>query len=401
MLVLEDKTKCTGCSACAQKCSQKCIKMIPDEEGFLYPHISDTECIHCGICTKVCPQENESYLNKEPVAFWGGMVKDEALLKSSSSGGAFSAICMSLDEDAIICGATYDDELKVHHSCCKNGSEIEIFRKSKYLQSDVRSVYSEIKQFLKDDKTVLFSGTACQVAGLYAHLGNKPDKLYTVDLICHGVPSQKVFDAYISSLGKHKNMKISRFSFRDKSYFWGDWEIGTAFGDKKQWKHQAWGEDYYMTGFLRGLFYRPSCYQCKYANSDIQRPADLTIGDFWGSGKVNPQYNDKKGSSLIVVNSIKGQELLDKMKSTMKLSLVDRNQAIEENHNLIEPTKTNPRRGEFFVGLSENQDFMDLMEKFRKGESHSQKIRVIVTKLVPWIVEKKRIKVREERKAGT
>lgn len=399
MLVLKDKKDCTGCGACAAKCPQNAIEMKPDEEGFLYPDIQESICIHCNLCMKICPQNGNNYVNKGVLEFWGGKIKDEAILMKSSSGGAFSAICNVLDDNAIICGATYDDELKVHHSWCVNGDGIDIFRKSKYLQSNVGDIYESVKRFLNDGRTVLFSGTACQVSGLYAYLGDKPDRLYTVDLICHGVPSQKVFDSYLSSLKKREVMDICKFSFRDKSYFWGDWEIGTAFGNEKKWKHQAWGQDFYMSGFLRALFYRPVCYSCQYANSEIKRPADLTIGDFWGSKLVNPSYDEKKGSSLIVVNSEKGNALIQKMKEIMDLTLVDRERAVKENHNLIGPTKENQKREEFFRRLNQGQDFLDIMKDYRKGKSHSQKIRVLVTKIAPWLVERKRRKVRQERQS--
>lgn len=400
MNVLSDYKKCTGCGACSQICPKNAIVMKPDDEGFLYPEISSSLCIDCDTCRKICPQNGKDYVNDSSVQFWGGMIKDDSVLMKSSSGGAFSAICRILDDDdAIICGATYDDKLKVHHTWCLNGDGIDIFRKSKYLQSDVGEIYINIKNFLSEGRTVLFSGTACQVAGLYAYLGGKPEKLYTVDLICHGVPSQKVFDCYIHSLEKHKKTKITKFSFRDKSNFLGDWEIGTAFGNDKKQKHQAWGQDFYMSGFLRALFYRPVCYSCQYANSEIKRPADLTIGDFWGSKSVNPLYDDKKGSSLIVVNSEKGDFLIEKMKKVMDLTPVNREQAVKENHNLIEPTKENPKREEFFNRLNQGQDFITIMKDYRKGKSHSQIVRVLVTKVAPFLVEHKRKKVRKERQS--
>lgn len=397
MLVLKDKKDCTGCNACKVKCPRNAILMKADEEGFLYPDIQESSCIHCNLCMKVCPQNGNDYLNNGVIEFWGGVIKDDSILMKSSSGGAFSAICRVLDDDAIICGATYDDKLKVHHSWCENGDGIDVFRKSKYLQSDVGNIYKDVKMFLNQGKKVLFSGTACQISGLYAYLGEKPDKLYTVDLICHGVPSQKVFDAYLRSLKNKENMDISQFSFRDKSFFWGDWEIGTGFGNDKEWKHQAWGQDVYMFGFLRALYYRPVCYSCHYANSDIKRPADITIGDFWGSQSVNTFYNDKKGSSLILANSIKGVLLIKKLKKIMDLTPLSREIAIKENHNLIEPTKVNTNREEFFQQLNQNQDFLDIMKKYTKGKSHSQMVRVIFSRFFPWLVEWKRKKVRQER----
>ena len=398
MYVLDEKKKCTGCFSCAQICPTKAISRIKDDEGFCYPEIDVSLCIKCNICTKICPQLSNRYLNVSFLEIWGGVVKSKDVLLKSSSGGAFTSICNTFDDETIICGVTYDEKLNVHHEWCKNDDEIDKFRKSKYLQSDVRNIYIDIKNFLKEGKTVLFTGTACQVDGLYAYLGFKHENLYTVDLICHGVPNQDIFNSYIKSLEKRKNMDINYFSFRDKSYFWGDWEIGTRFGNEKNSIHQAWGEDLYMTGFLRGLFYRPSCYHCKYSNKNISRPSDLTIGDFWGSGTVDESMNDKKGSSLIVVNSEKGKYILNKMNNDMNLCQVSMEQAVSENHNLIEPTKEPINRRDFFESYKMGDDFIDIMIKYRKVKSHSQKVRVITTKLFPWLVEIKRKKVRKLRK---
>lgn len=399
-LVWNEKQDCTGCSACAFKCAHHAITMKVDEEGFMYPFVDANLCTDCGLCRAICPQgkNGDKFLNKEGAVYYGGRVKNDLLLLKSSSGGAFSAICNIFDENVIICGCTYDENLKVMHDCIANTEEIKRFRKSKYLQSDVRDCFVQIKKHLLEGKTVLFFGTACQVAGLYAYLGGKPQGLYTIDLICHGVPSQMIFDKYIDSLRKKTKTSITHYSFREKSYFWGDWEIDVKFGNENKTWYRAWGQDYFMTGFLKGLFYRPACYKCKYANPNVWRPADFTIGDFWGCGKVRPDFHEKKGCSLIITNSPIAKDLIKELSTSMILEQIEPNIAIAENHNLVEPTKENTKRNDFFR-MIQTEDFEMVIRTLYKGKarSHSQKMRVILTKLCPWLIMHRRKKITNER----
>lgn len=383
MRVWENKTDCSGCRACEMKCPKDAITMQEDEEGFIYPDIDADKCIKCHLCEKICPQvHHERFMNDGPIAFYGGAIKDEKLLLKSSSGGAFSAICQALGEDTVVCGAVYGQNLQVRHEMRTGIDNLSAFRKSKYVQSDVQHVYVEVKEKLDVGKTVLFTGTACQVAGLYAYLGNKPTNLYTLDLICHGVPSQKVFDAYIQDLSRQIKMRITRYSFREKSYFWGDWEIGVKFGNEQKETYRAWGQDEYMFGFLRAMYYRPVCYQCAYANAQIARPADFTIGDFWGSARIDPKYHEKRGSSLIIVHSEKAQKLMARIANVMDFVQIQKEDAVRENHNLVEPTKMNPHREAFYQSLNSGKPFLTIVKQYISRKSFPQKVRVIGKRLL-------------------
>lgn len=397
--VWDNKDHCSGCGVCAIKCAHRAIRMTPDEEGFVYPLIEEDKCVHCGLCQKVCHEVNDNVFNTGRHKYFGLMLKDDNLLMKSSSGGAFTAICSAIGDDAIICGSSFDETLKAHHLCVENNEEgINRLRKSKYLQSDLREVFVEIKHYLRDGRNVLFTGTACQVAALYTFLGGKPDNLYTVDLICHGVPSQHIFDSYITSLKAKTKIEINSYSFREKHRFLNDWEIGIKYGNEKQMLYRSWGEDCYMSGFLRGLFYRPVCYGCRYSNEDIKRPADITIADFWGSEKVNKKLNSKRGSSLLISNNAKGMTLIEQIKSDVLLVESPEHMAISHNHNLFEPTKKNPKRDEFFQRLRNGEDFETIIRTLYKGpRSHSQKVRVLMELFFPWLVKMRRRTVIKER----
>ncbi len=397
--VWEDKSYCSGCGVCALKCTHMAIQMSTDEEGFIYPLIDESKCVNCGLCQKICHEENNNVLNNDSHKYFGLVLKDEALLMKSSSGGAFTALCSAMGDGAIICGSTFDDNLQVYHLCVENNEKgINRLRKSKYLQSDLRNVCQEIKEYLAEGRNVLFSGTACQVAALYSYLRCKPENLYTVDLICHGVPNQRIFDSYISSLKLKTGGVINKYSFREKHRFMNDWEIGVMYGNEKKMKYRSWSEDCYMTGFLRGLFYRPVCYRCRYSNTAIQRPADITIADFWGSEKLDKRLNAKKGSSLLISNNLKGEQLINQIKTDILLVESSEELAISHNHNLFEPTKWNPKRVEFFRLYKEGKDFESIIRTMFPGpKGHSQKLRVLMEIFFPWLVKMRRKKIIKER----
>ena len=397
--VWEDKSHCSGCGVCALRCRHHAIKMVSDEEGFIYPMIDESKCVNCGLCTKVCHQENSTVLNSDVHKYFGMVLNDGELLLKSSSGGAFTALCSAMEQSAIICGSTFDEKLQVHHICVENNeSSINRLRKSKYLQSDLRNVCQEIKTYLLEGKKVLFTGTACQVAALYSYLGDKPDNLYTIDLICHGVPNQRIFDSYISSLQSKTSLKINKYSFREKRRFLKDWEIGIKYGNDVKMKYCAWGEDCYMSGFLRGLFYRPVCYNCRYSNSNIQRPADITIADFWGSEKLDAKLNAKKGSSLLISNSLKGLDLIRQIRADIHIVESPEDLAVSNNPNLFKPTRYNSKREEFFRLFNKGMDFEAIINTLVPGpRSHPQKIRVLMEMFFPWFVKMRRKRIVKER----
>lgn len=226
MIKITQKEKCCGCRACMQKCPQKCITMKEDEEGFTYPVIDKSRCINCGLCEKVCPIiRDDLYEITKPVTnikFYAAYNKNDIILKDSSSGGIFWLLVeYVMENQGVVYGAAYEDLYAVKHFRAETLEEAKKFRKSKYLPSDTNHTYEMAEKDLKEGRKVLYSGTPCQISGLYAFLGKNYENLYTCDVVCHGVPSMKVFREYIKSIEKMKKDKVSAICFRDKIHGWG------------------------------------------------------------------------------------------------------------------------------------------------------------------------------------
>lgn len=363
MINISEKKNCCGCKACKQICPMSAIKMEYDEEGFWYPVVDFAKCIGCNKCDNVCPIINENVVEKEntydsPVAV-GGYLLDDAIRNASSSGGAFSLFATEiLKRKGIVFGCRLNDELKAVHVGVEKIEELDLIRKSKYVQSDINSVYIDVRQALLDDRYVLFVGNPCQAAGLMTFLGNKwYEKLYIMDFICHGVPSPRIFSDYIISQENVKGSKIVSFSFRNKDKGWNQsgLQLGTSveFENGTNVRKYPAFNDKYMNAFLDDISLRPSCYDCKFKQMPKEY-ADFTIADFWGVNKVAPKLNDKKGTSLIILHSEKARLLWETVKSNFVYETVDLNKAVKHNQTLYHSAKYVPRRERFFSDYKKN-----------------------------------------------
>lgn len=302
------KEKCTGCAACANVCPIKAITMQEDDYGFRYPQILDM-CINCGACKRVCQLRGEaSGANKKrPKIFAGWSLQKEVRL-NSTSGGVFSELanCV-LDKGGYIAGAQYGDNNIVEHVIVNTKKGLEKLRQSKYAQSSIGNIFIEVKKLLQDKKQVLFCGTPCQVAGLYSYLGGKCENLYTLDFICRGVNSPKAYRAWINDLETHYKRKVSKIWFKYKKYGWkkSPWCTRIEFENGKhivQYKKK----NLFMRGYLElNLYIRPSCGNCDFKGTP--KEADITLGDFWG---LDAFLDDDMGTTMIMVNSEKGEKLL-------------------------------------------------------------------------------------------
>lgn len=299
------KEQCCGCSACYSICPKNAISMVEDEKGFKYPKVDKTLCIQCGLCDKACAfsKEQQFYFNAQPLAAYAVKHKDEGIRKSSRSGGVFTAVTdYVLQKGGCIYGAAIDVDFTVKHIKAENAEQRDRMRGSKYVQSDMNDIYRDVKKELATGRLVVFSGTGCQVAGLRSFLMRDYENLIAIDLICHGVPSPKVWKDYIKLLQKKFHNRISEVQFRDKEFLGWDLHLESfKIGNNKIYERG------YTNLFYSNHILRDSCFNCKYTN--MCRTGDFTLADFWGIDKMIQGFNDNKGVSLFFVNSRKGEEI--------------------------------------------------------------------------------------------
>lgn len=313
MVEICNKDKCTGCAACLNVCNKDAITMVEDACGYVSPEIDPSKCVDCGMCAKVCPANNKVEL-RYPMDCYAAKVKDEAELASCASGGMATELSRYvIDKGGVVYGCTGKDIRYVHHIRIDSVEGLDLLKGSKYVQSFIGGIYKDVIHDLHSDRLVLFIGTPCQVAGLQGFLRHKDyPNLITADLVCHGVPSQKMLNDNIA-LYCTENEDVSvwfRRKERSSSICDASWRI--AYGWFFQTGHMRtphsvdYYKDPYMFGFLAPLTFRSSCYTCRYAN--ISRCSDFTLGDFWGLGK-DAGFVNGKGVSVVLVNTGKAAEV--------------------------------------------------------------------------------------------
>ena len=333
------KSECCACTACEQACPVNAISFTKDDEGFLYPAINKDKCIDCGLCERVCPVEHPNYCNTEIPEVYAAMVKEVEQRKKSSSGGMFYAIASwILNQGGKVYGATMDENHQVKHIGVDNFEDLNLLRGSKYVQSDLQQVFADIKKELKAGRCCYFVGTGCQVAGLKSFLRKDYDTLLTSDLVCHGVPSQWLFDQHIKYLEDKYKGKVSNYHFRNNEG-WGGCEIFDLTNHKgktKKYKFPSYDLSPYLYSFMYGMTSRYSCYECPFAR--IPRQGDITLADYWGVKEFFPEIDDSKGVSMILVNSSNGQKVWNAVKVDNIFEKSRKEAAAKCNENLIGPT---------------------------------------------------------------
>lgn len=356
--------KCTGCAACKSICPAECIEMRSDGEGFLRPRIDSTRCLKCGKCRKTCPAVNNIKF-RTPTAVYAAWCKNDAIHNSSASGGLATVFA----NKTVVLGGTVsgarsefsNNTLRISHVTESTKDGVLAFQGSKYLQSDTSEIFPEIKIVLESGKRVLFCGTPCQVAGLYAFLQHDYENLVTVDIVCHGVPSRELLNRHIREIcgGKENPTQISAISFRN-----GNRICLTLFNAEGQTVYSEGApSDKYITGFLSGLFYRPCCYRCNYAQK--KRCSDITLGDFWGLGKNIP-FNERvtNGISLCMVNTPKGADLFESVSDDIEFRIRTLDEAVNGNDQLRNPSREKfCNRRKFFRELKKHGNFGRAVKK--------------------------------------
>lgn len=361
----QNRKDCCGCSACAQKCPYGAISMVENENGFKYPIINQDRCTHCNMCSKVCPFKNTEDLSQDHDKMFGVyMVRhaDKGVLKSSTSGGAFSAIAKTFcDENYVIFGACFDENMVVRHKYITSLRDLHQFHGSKYVQSDIGDCYRQADEFLQEGRKVLFSGTPCQIAGLRNYLGRDYPRLLCVDLICHGVPSPLVLRRHIAYLQDRYRARVKNISFRDKNKFGWLLPCNTVDFIGRRSVSQLAADNCFEKAFLNNICLRESCYHCKFAKAE--RVGDLTIGDFWGADELYPKIKNRNGLSLVLVNTDQGNEWFERIKCFDLCIESNINKAAKQNKTLKRPAKEHPLRSKFFRDLRK-LSFDDLIKQY-------------------------------------
>ena len=357
----QSKELCCGCGACFQVCPHNCIVMNEDGEGFSYPFINQSKCINCGLCKKVCPF-NSSLQGVIPLDVYAAINTDSRERTQSSSGGIFSVLANAIiKQGGIVFGAKFDKDWSVCHVGIEKMGELNSLRGSKYLQSWMGDEYRHAEKELKKGRKVLFCGTPCQISGLKHYLQKDYDNLITVDFVCHGVPSPKLWKWYLNNMPSIRSSAVTGICFRDKTNGWSNYEVRIDQSDDSTTGSYAvpfWSNSY-MRAFLSNLSLRPSCYSCKVKSG--RSHSDVTLGDFWGVDKVAPSYFDDKGTSLVLANTLKAIELLEN--DNLKKSKVDFKEAIVNNLCWERPVEKNDNRALFFRRYKKHPEDFDVFVK--------------------------------------
>lgn len=268
---------------------------------------------------------------------------------NSSSGGMFYLFAKKvICADGVVFGARFNGDWEVEHCYFENIEEISSYMQSKYVQSYVGDTFQEAKKFLESGRSVLYSGTPCQISGLKAFLGKNYPNLITIDFICHGVPSPMVWRKYLSEISGGKAIKS--INFRDKTEGWIEYSLKIDYQDGSVYR-KTLREDVYMQGFLQDLYLRPSCYACSFRG--IERDSDITLADFWNGQKVLPDMVDNKGTSVILVHTETGKKILEDVNAEIEICEAPLDYVKSTNSAIEKSCEMNPKRMKFYASIHE------------------------------------------------
>lgn len=365
-----DTERCTGCMACYNICRNNAITMLPDEEGFIRPIINDN-CVGCNQCIKVCPV-NSLTKKRNPVKVYSGYSKNDFNRLQSASGGAFYEIAIQIIRmSGVVFGCILNDDLKAVHTYTTTEEGLRKMQGSKYVQSYIGQSFNQVKTFLKNNKIVLFTGTPCQIGGLMNFLGKDYSNLYTMDLVCHGVPSPMIFEDYKKYLCSNEGFsKIDNVSFRGKQDSWLYFNMLVtgcdSDGNKKIYKGGYW-KDPYLRGFLREYFLRPCCHYCQYTS--VNRISDFTVADWWTYKKINKKEDkdfQKKGVSLLFANTNKAVEILKNVNLLLNERSID--EAVKTSLPLSKSFPPSCMRSNFWNDY-QKLEFDEIVNKYMQPET--------------------------------
>ncbi|MDD3416130.1 MAG: Coenzyme F420 hydrogenase/dehydrogenase, beta subunit C-terminal domain [Lachnospiraceae bacterium] len=366
------KINCCGCSACVSICPQHCLEMRENREGFYEPILFDADkCIQCNKCITVCPVINVAPEKQGYEKAYIVQNTDETVRAESTSGGAFSAIAMSvIDLGGIVYGAAYDDQLMVSHMGRDHKDELWRFRNSKYVQSEMRNVFAEVKQYLECERYVCFSGTPCQIEGLINFLQKPYDNLITVDVVCRAVSTPLLWKKYLNY--QKRFYSPSHIAFRHKHYGYKYSTMSIFDSKKKEVYYEGVESDLMLRAFFSDICDRKSCYECKFKKR--YRVSDFTIWDCFQPGYFDKKFDDDKGTSNLIIHSDKGERLFEKItsKGYLRYKEVSPDQSVQGMREMFYPVPYNHNRKAFFEDLA----VMDEEIFFDKYFSKTYKVRL-------------------------
>lgn len=360
------RSECCGCGACSQVCPQNCIEMIADSEGFLYPRINEEKCVHCGRCYDVCHIKNGTD-NKENISeTFYAKTKDQDTRRKSSSGGIFSEIAKAvLMQDGVVFGAAFsEDRSQVEHIAIESRNELNKLRGSKYVQSRIGNTFIEAKKQLENGKNVLFSGTPCQIRGLKSFLKKDYENLITVEVICHGVPSQKAWETYCKYISEKNKSNVKEAFFRYKEPNWKNFSLKLIFESGSE-RIGSLTSDPYMQAFLKNLSLRPSCYEC--VCKETEGVADITLGDAWGIENYCKDLDDNMGTSIVFARSEKGRRAIENISGEILFIRADGyDECLKYNSAMCSSVAMPAERNDFFVAINKGIRFDKITRKYCK-----------------------------------
>ena len=363
---------CTGCQACRVACPTNAITMQENEKGNIYPVVDELKCINCNKCARICPELTPVKLHNKQEKVLAIWINESKERKYSTSGGASYIMARTIIErGGYFCGAVYNDG-GAEHSICNNIDELYRFQGSKYVHSNVKDVYKEVEILLKDGKEVLFTGTPCQVAALRSYLGKEYDKLYCIDIVCHGVPNKKVLGNRIKAIEKVHGKKVIDIRFRDKQPDQHNTCMKYTFEDGTSYNCSEFA-DAYIRSFECNYILRDNCFNCKY--SKAERCSDITIADFWGYAPHKLKFHSyRKGTSLMIVNSEKGKKLFNEIKKFCTIDdSRDFDYAVKGNRNLTAPQLRPDDYDRFWLRYLNGETLEELQNDFYPSIKYPQR----------------------------
>lgn len=379
-----EKRNCCGCFACKEICPIGCIEMRADEEGFLYPRVDRDLCVHCGLCEQVCPVLHGGNDASEKFPDGYAVIHgDDEIRLASSSGGAFSLLAESVIRDGgIVFGAAMSEDCRsVIHIGVNSLADLARLRGSKYVQSIIGDTYAQAREALDEGRKVLFTGTPCQIEGLYGFLRRKEyEKLVCMDFICHGVPSPEVWGRYVDFREKLSGAPARQIVFRHKNYGWKQFAVSFVYTNDTVYC-QKHGDDLYMTAFLRDCCLRPSCYNCHFRK--LNRISDFTVADYWGVQRQYPDMDDDRGTSLVLIHTEKGKSIFESVRQSARVISIDTAKALRGNRAMTESPPLHKTRKKFMAGLDQ-MSFDRLVRKYARKP-------LTVKSIIKWLLRRTKL----------